>query len=144
MTYIIEMNINGTWKTWARYDQASCGINPKERAEMGLKIARNYGECRIVTEENQDEHSKDEHKPVKRLRGKPGSGPQEALRDIKTSPDHNDRHAEKAEEGGESMTREEMYKLLEKKHKETDWNNLQSIKAYNEYARMLRKLVDEE
>lgn len=42
------------------------------------------------------------------------------------------------------MTREEMYKLLEKKHKETDWNNLQSIKAYNEYARMLRKLVDEE
>lgn len=42
------------------------------------------------------------------------------------------------------MTREEMYKLLEKKHKETDWNNLQSIKAYNEYARMLRKLVEEE
>lgn len=52
MTYIIEMNINGTWKTWARYDQDCRGISPKERAEMGLKIARNYGECRIVTKEN--------------------------------------------------------------------------------------------
>lgn len=40
------------------------------------------------------------------------------------------------------MTRDEMYRLLEKKHKETDWNNLQSIKAYNEYARMLRKLLE--
>ena len=40
------------------------------------------------------------------------------------------------------MTQEQMYKLLEKKHKETDWNNLQSIKAYNEYARMLRKQVN--
>lgn len=42
------------------------------------------------------------------------------------------------------MTREEMYKLLEKKHKETDWNNLQSIKAYNEYAKMLRHMLDED
>lgn len=51
MTYIIEMNINGTWKTWARYDQDCRGISPKERAEMGLKIARNYGEVRIITKE---------------------------------------------------------------------------------------------
>lgn len=42
------------------------------------------------------------------------------------------------------MTREEMYKLLEQKHKETDWNDLQSIKEYNEYARMLRELVHTE
>ena len=52
MVYIIEMNINGTWEVWQRYDQPSSGISPKERAEMGLKIARNYGECRIVKEEN--------------------------------------------------------------------------------------------
>lgn len=36
------------------------------------------------------------------------------------------------------MTREEMYELLEKKHKQTDWNDLASIKEYNEYARRLR------
>ena len=52
MTYTIEMNINGTWKTWATYDQESRGISPKERAEMGLKIARNYGEARITTKES--------------------------------------------------------------------------------------------
>lgn len=51
MTYIIEMNINGTWKTWATYDQECRGISAKDRAEMGLKIARNYGECRITTKE---------------------------------------------------------------------------------------------
>lgn len=42
------------------------------------------------------------------------------------------------------MTRAEYYKLLEKKHKETDWKNLNSIKAYNEYARQMRKLIDED
>ena len=41
------------------------------------------------------------------------------------------------------MTREEMYKLLEKKHKETDWNNYASVKAYNEYARILLKMLEE-
>lgn len=46
--------------------------------------------------------------------------------------------------GGNTMTREQMYELLKKKHAETDWNNLQSIKTYNEYARMLRKLVEED
>ena len=39
------------------------------------------------------------------------------------------------------MTREEMYKLLEQKHKETDWNNLNSIREYNEYAKMVRDLL---
>jgi len=37
------------------------------------------------------------------------------------------------------MTREEYYELLKQKHEQTDWNNLESIKAYNEYARELRK-----
>ena len=48
MVYIIEMNVNGEWKIWQRYDEAACGISPKGRAEMGMKIARCYGECRIV------------------------------------------------------------------------------------------------
>ena len=42
------------------------------------------------------------------------------------------------------LTAEEKYKLLQKKHEETDWNNLQSIKEYNEYARMLRKMGEQE
>ena len=42
------------------------------------------------------------------------------------------------------MTLEEMYALLAEKHKQTDWNDLQSIKEYNEYARMLRKQLNEE
>ena len=41
------------------------------------------------------------------------------------------------------MTREEYYELLKKKHAETDWNNLESIKRYNEYARMLRQLLED-
>jgi len=36
------------------------------------------------------------------------------------------------------MTRDEMYELLKKKKEYTDWDNLQSIKEYNEYARVLR------
>lgn len=35
------------------------------------------------------------------------------------------------------MTYEEVYKLLEKKHKETNWKDIKSIKDYNEYARKL-------
>lgn len=42
------------------------------------------------------------------------------------------------------MTREQMYGLLREKAAQTDWNNLQSIKAYNEYARMLRHMIEEE
>lgn len=40
------------------------------------------------------------------------------------------------------MTHEEYYRLLKEKHEQTNWNNLQSIKAYNEYARMLRSLME--
>ena len=42
------------------------------------------------------------------------------------------------------MTKDEYYKLLAKKHKMTDWNNLKSIKQYNEYAKQLRKLLRNE
>lgn len=42
------------------------------------------------------------------------------------------------------MTRAEMYELLEKKYKETNWNSKDSVHAYNEYARMLRKMVDDD
>ena len=42
------------------------------------------------------------------------------------------------------MSREEYYHLLEKKHEQTDWKDLQSIKAYHAYARQLRKQLNEE
>ena len=48
MTYAVEMKVNGEWKVWQTYDEPACGVSPKERAEMGLHIARCYGECRIV------------------------------------------------------------------------------------------------
>lgn len=40
------------------------------------------------------------------------------------------------------MTKKEMYELLEKKHKETDWSDMKSIKEYNEYARKLMMEVE--
>lgn len=46
--YEVQMKVNGEWKVWQRYDQEACGISTKERAEMGFKVARCYGECRIV------------------------------------------------------------------------------------------------
>ena len=42
------------------------------------------------------------------------------------------------------MTRDQYYQLLKAKHEQTDWNDLASIKAYNEYARALRKQLDED
>lgn len=42
------------------------------------------------------------------------------------------------------MTRDEYYALLKIAHDQTDWNDLNSIKAYNEYARELRKQINEE
>lgn len=41
------------------------------------------------------------------------------------------------------MTREEYYRLLKEKHEQTNWNNLESIKAYNEYARQLRHEMED-
>lgn len=42
------------------------------------------------------------------------------------------------------MTVEEMYKILKDLHEKTDWNNLESIKRYNQTARELRKMVEED
>ena len=42
------------------------------------------------------------------------------------------------------MTRDEYYALLREKHKQTDWNDLNSSKEYNEYARQLRKELEQE
>lgn len=42
------------------------------------------------------------------------------------------------------MTRDEMYKLLEQKYKETNWCNRESVHAYNEYARLLRSMLEED
>lgn len=42
------------------------------------------------------------------------------------------------------MTSKEYYAALAKRHEQTDWNNLESVRAYNEYARMLRKQMEGE
>ena len=39
------------------------------------------------------------------------------------------------------MNQENLYEMLRKKHDETDWDDLESIKEYNEYARRLRNVV---
>lgn len=41
------------------------------------------------------------------------------------------------------MSRDEYYTLLKEAHERTDWSNLDSIHAYNEYARELRKQMAE-
>ena len=40
------------------------------------------------------------------------------------------------------MTQEEYYKALKEKHDKTDWNNLEEVKQYNEFARLLRSLME--
>lgn len=42
------------------------------------------------------------------------------------------------------MTREELYARLQEKAAQTDWNDLASIKEYNEYARIMREMLREE
>lgn len=42
------------------------------------------------------------------------------------------------------MTREEYYALLKEKISETDFDNLESIKEYNMYARELRMQIETE
>jgi hypothetical protein len=42
------------------------------------------------------------------------------------------------------MTIEEYYKILAEKYKKINWKSLESIKAYNEYARTLRKKMIKE
>ena len=42
------------------------------------------------------------------------------------------------------MTREQMYAILKEKWEKTDKNDLKAIKAYNKYARELRRQLDEQ
>ena len=42
------------------------------------------------------------------------------------------------------MTLKEYYELLKEKHEQTNWDDLRSIKEYNEYARLLRSLMESE
>ena len=42
------------------------------------------------------------------------------------------------------MTKQQMYKALEKLYCETDWSNKESILRYNEKAREYRKMMEEE
>lgn len=42
------------------------------------------------------------------------------------------------------MPRNEYYELLKAAYERTDWNDLNSVKAYNEYARELRKQLRED
>ena len=39
------------------------------------------------------------------------------------------------------MSTEEYYSLLREKHAATDWNDRDSVREYNEYARSLRRLM---
>ena len=41
------------------------------------------------------------------------------------------------------MSRDEYYELLKEAHAKVDWNNRDSIRAYNAYARELRKSMEE-
>ncbi len=41
------------------------------------------------------------------------------------------------------MTQEEYYQFLKERYEKTDWDDLQSVKAYNEYARQLRSMLEE-
>lgn len=40
------------------------------------------------------------------------------------------------------LTVKKVYELLEQKKKETNWEDLKSIQAYNEYARNLRSQLE--
>ena len=42
------------------------------------------------------------------------------------------------------MTRQQMYRELERLYANVDWSNKDSIKQYNEKAREYRKMVEEE
>lgn len=42
------------------------------------------------------------------------------------------------------MSRDEYYELLKAAHERTDWTDWDSIHAYNEYARELRKQMEED
>lgn len=41
-----------------------------------------------------------------------------------------------------TLNREDYYKLLHERHARTNWNDLEQVKAYNEYASQLRKQLE--
>jgi len=47
-------------------------------------------------------------------------------------------------ESEDSMTRQQMYRELERLYTQVDWSNKESIRKYNEKAREYRKQVEEE
>ncbi len=47
-------------------------------------------------------------------------------------------------ESEDSMTRQQMYRELERLYANVDWSDKDSIKQYNEKAREYRKMVEEE
>ena len=42
------------------------------------------------------------------------------------------------------MSLEKYYELLKKKYEKTNWEDLNSVREYNRYARELRQLLDSE
>lgn len=42
------------------------------------------------------------------------------------------------------MTDAEYYAALRERYKQVDWNNLQSVRAYNDFARLLRSEYENE
>ena len=48
MIYVVEMLVDDEWRVWARYETSFWGSTAKVRAELGLKIARCYFECRMI------------------------------------------------------------------------------------------------
>lgn len=42
------------------------------------------------------------------------------------------------------MTRQQMYRELERLYEQVDWSNKESVKHYNEKAKQYRKMVEEE
>ena len=44
----------------------------------------------------------------------------------------------------DTMTRQQMYRELERMYQQVDWSNKESIRRYNEKAREYRKMVEED
>lgn len=43
---------------------------------------------------------------------------------------------------GGTLSQDEYYRLLHERHAQTNWNDLERVKAYNEYARQLRSQLE--
>ena len=47
-------------------------------------------------------------------------------------------------EGDKTMTKQQMYRELERLYAQVDWSSKESIRQYNEQAKAYRKMVEEE